>query len=82
MAELSSGLGARVLDEQYGSWAVGWRRRKECLARSNQGGRESNCSSGGCYWKDIIEEEFINPRGFSRPRLDSSAHQRKAKAPL
>lgn len=29
--------------------------------------RERKCSSGGYDWKDIIEEEFINPRGFSWP---------------
>lgn len=43
---------------------------------------ESKCSSGGNYWKDITEEEFINPRGFSRLRLDLSAHQRGDQQPL
>lgn len=52
------------------------------MAQHKEGGRESKCSAGGCYWKDIIEEEFINPWGFSRPRLDSSEHQRREKAPL
>ena len=59
----------RALGEQHrspgqrrGAWDGGGERNAWLRGAGEEG--ESKCSSGGYYWKDIIEEEFINPWGF------------------